>query len=59
MCDDCQKLRKLLERIREQGLAHQCAMEGFINTYGCDDCQTNLEAEIDEALKNGPPTNNC
>jgi hypothetical protein len=43
-------LRKLLERVKEQGLNHQCAAEGHIEKYGCDECKANTEAEIDRVL---------
>lgn len=54
-----QELKKLLVTIKEQGLYHQCAMEGYIEKYGCEDCKTNTEAKIDAALTDKPKEEEC
>lgn len=43
----------LLAEVKEQGLSHQCALEGHIDKYGCVDCTKNLEQKIETFLAGG------
>jgi len=45
------KLRNLLARVWEQGVSHQCLMEGWYPPIGCDGCKKKTEDEIAKVLK--------
>lgn len=51
MKPDIRAIIELLEKVKEQGLSHQCAMEGFIDKYGCSDCEAGVEKEIDKMIE--------
>lgn len=41
----------LLRVIAEQGLSHQCAMEGYVDRYGCEDCKAATEDKLKELIR--------
>lgn len=53
----------LLKKVQDEGLSHECAMEGYIEKYGCEDCKANVEAEVDamigEIRQSKDPTPRC
>ena len=46
------KVLEVLRAVKEQGLSHQCAMEGYVTAHGgCEDCNANNEAEVEAAIE--------
>lgn len=41
-----EEAKRLLGVVIDQGLAHECAGEGHIAKYGCEDCKADNEAKI-------------
>lgn len=47
---DRAEILTLLQTIKEQGLYHACAMEGYVSHQGCRECDANMEAKLAELI---------